>query len=91
VRMALGAQRRQVIWLILKRGLLQLATGLTLGLATALALSRLLRGVLVEITPSDPATFAAITVVFTMVSIAACLLPVRQATRIDPLLALRAE
>jgi putative ABC transport system permease protein len=56
-----------------------------------LALSRLLRGVLVEITPSDPATFAAITVVFTMVSIAACLLPVRQATRIDPLLALRAE
>ena len=54
VRMALGAQARQVSWLILRRGLMQLATGLTLGLAGALALSNVLRGVLVEITPSDP-------------------------------------
>jgi predicted permease len=91
MRMALGAQGRQVIWLILKRGLVQLAIGLTLGLAGALALSRVLRGVLVEITPSDPVTFAAITILLTVVSIAACLLPARQATRIDPLVALRAE
>jgi len=91
LRMALGAQGRQVIWLILKRGLLQLAIGLTLGLAGALAVSRVLRGVLVEITPGDPVTFAAITILFSVVSIAACLLPARQAIRIDPLVALRAD
>jgi putative ABC transport system permease protein len=91
MRMALGAQGRQVIWLILKRGLVQLAIGLTLGLAGALALSRVLRGVLVEITPSDPVTFAAITILLTVLSLAACMLPARQATRVDPLVALRAE
>jgi putative ABC transport system permease protein len=91
MRMALGAQARQVIWLILKRGVLQLAIGLTLGLAGALALSRVLRGLLVEISPNDPVTFAAITILLTVVSMAACLLPARQATRIDPLVALRAE
>jgi predicted permease len=91
IRMALGAQAPQVIWLILTQGLLQLAIGLGLGLAGALAMSRVLRGVLVEITPSDPVTFAAITMLLTVVSMAACLLPARQATRIDPLAALRAE
>jgi putative ABC transport system permease protein len=91
MRMALGAQGRQVIWLILKRGLVQLAIGLTLGLAGALALSRVLRGLLVEITPSDPVTFAAITILLTVLSLAACMLPARQATRVDPLVALRAE
>jgi putative ABC transport system permease protein len=91
MRMALGAQGRQVIWLILKRGLVQLAIGLTLGLAGALALRRVLRGVLVEITPSDPVTFAAITILLTVLSLAACMLPARQATRVDPLVALRAE
>jgi putative ABC transport system permease protein len=91
MRMALGAQGRQVIWLILKRGLVQLAMGLTLGLAGALALSRVLRGVLVEITPSDPVTFAAITILLTVVSTAACLVPAHRATRVDPLVALRAQ
>ena len=91
VRMALGAQGRQVSWLVLKRGLAQLAIGLTLGLAGALTLSRVLRGVLVEITPSDPLTFTVITMLLTPVSVAACLLPARRATRVDPLVALRAE
>jgi predicted permease len=91
VRMALGAEGRQMSWLILKRGLLQLAMGLTLGLAGALALSRVLRTVLVQITPTDPVTFVAITLLLTVVSIAACLLPARRATRVDPLIALRAE
>ncbi len=91
VRMALGAQGRQVVWLILKQRLVQLAIGLALGLAGAVALSRVLRGVLVEITPSDPVTFAAITILLTVVSIAATLLPARQATQVDPLVALRAE
>jgi putative ABC transport system permease protein len=91
VRMALGAEGRQMSWLILKRGLVQLAMGLTLGLAGAFALSRVLRTVLFQITPTDPVTFAAITMLLTVVSIAACLLPARRATRVDPVVALRAE
>ena len=89
VRMAVGAQRWQVSWLILKRGLVQLAMGLTLGLAGALALGRVLRDV--GITPADPVTFAAVTLLLTVVSIAACLLPARRATRVDPVVALRAD
>jgi putative ABC transport system permease protein len=91
VRMALGAEGRQVSWLILKRGLVQLALGLTFGLGGALALSRVLRTVLVQITPNDPVTFASITILLTIVSITACLLPARRATQVDPLVALRAE
>jgi predicted permease len=91
VRMALGAERRHMSWLILKRGLFQLAVGLTLGLAGAFAMSRVLRTVVVQITPTDPVTFVAITVLLTVVSVAACLLPARRASRVDPLVALRAE
>jgi putative ABC transport system permease protein len=91
VRMALGAAGREVSWLILKRGLIQLALGLTIGLGGALALSRVLQSVLFQITPTDPVTFAAITILLTIVSVAACLLPARRATRVDPLVALRAE
>jgi putative ABC transport system permease protein len=91
VRMALGAEGRQMSWLILKRGLAQLAIGLTIGLAGALALSRVLRTVIVQITPTDPITFVAITLLLSIVSVAACLLPARRATLVDPLIALRAE
>jgi predicted permease len=89
VRMALGAEGRQVSWLILKRGLVQLAIALTLGLAGAFGLSRVLRTILVQVTPNDPVTFASITILLTIVSITACLLPARRATRVDPLVALR--
>jgi putative ABC transport system permease protein len=91
VRMTLGADRREVSWLVLKRGLAQLAIGLTLGLAGALALSRVMMSVLVQVTPTDPPTFIAITLLLTAVSIAACLQPARRATRVDPVVALRAE
>ena len=91
VRMAVGAQRWQVSWLILKRGLVQLAMGLTLGLAGALALAGAMRIGIVGITPTDPVTFTAITLLLTVVSIAACLLPARRATRVDPVVALRAD
>jgi putative ABC transport system permease protein len=91
VRMALGAEGAQVSWLILKRGLLQVGLGLMLGLTGAYFLSRVLRSLLVQITPSDPVTFASITIILTVVAIAACLLPARRATRVDPLIALRAE
>jgi putative ABC transport system permease protein len=65
--------------------------GLTIGLVGALALSRLMRSVLIQIGPSDPTTFAMITLLLPAVSIAACLLPARRATRVDPLVALRAD
>ena len=90
VRMALGADRRRVLWLVLRRGLVQLTIGLSLGLAGAYALSRVLAELLVSgVTPRDPVTFAAITVLLTAVAIAACLIPAHRASRIDPLAALR--
>jgi predicted permease len=91
VRMAMGAVGSQVSWLILKRGLMQLALGLTLGLLAAFGVSRVMRTLLVQVTPTDPATFIVITVILTIVAIAACLVPARRATRVDPLVALRSE
>jgi ABC-type antimicrobial peptide transport system permease subunit len=91
VRMALGAESRQVSWLILKRGLLQMALGLGIGLVGAFFLSKVMRTLLISVSPSDPTTFVTITVILTAVATAACLLPARRATRVDPLIALRAE
>jgi putative ABC transport system permease protein len=91
VRMALGAEGRQVSWLVLKRGLFQTTIGIAIGLLGAFFLSRVMSSLLVDITARDPITFGAITIVLTSVAIAACLLPARRATRVDPLVALRAE
>jgi predicted permease len=91
VRMALGAQAGQVSWLILRQGLVQLAIGLTLGTAGALAAAPVLRTLLVQIKPSDPATLLGIGLLFTGVTVCACLIPARRATRLDPLKALRIE
>lgn len=91
VRMALGADARQVLWLILKRGLWQLGIGLSIGLTGAFFLSKVLATLLVQVTPTDPATFGTITALLAVVAIAACLIPARRATRVDPLVALRAE
>jgi predicted permease len=88
VRMALGADRRRVSWLVLRRGLVQLGIGLTLGIAGAYALTQVLADVLV-VAPRDPTTFAAITVLLSGVAVAACLIPAHRASRIDPLVALR--
>jgi predicted lysophospholipase L1 biosynthesis ABC-type transport system permease subunit len=91
IRMALGADPRQVSWLVLRRGLIQLAIGLAVGVPGALATARLVRAPIVQVTPTDPINLLIITILLAAVALAACLVPARRATRIDPLVALRAE
>ena len=92
VRMALGAQGNQVTWMVLKRGLFQLALGLTLGLAGGYFAGQALPSrILVQTTATDPWTFAAITLLLSVVAVTACIVPARRAMRVDPLVALRAE
>jgi predicted permease len=91
VRMALGAQPSQVSWLILRQGLLQLAIGLSLGTALAWYASAALQSLVVQIPVHDVVTFAVIIGVLAGVTAAACLVPARRATRMDPVSALRVE
>ena len=91
VRMAVGASRRQVMWLIVKRGLLQLSLGLALGCLGVLALANIMPGGLEGMSASDPAALVSIAALLTVVCLAACVVPARRATRVDPVVALRAE
>lgn len=91
VRMALGADRRRVLRLILRQSLGICAIGIAVGLAGSLAVTRVLRTLLYQITPHDPLTLAVVTVVLLGVAAIACYLPAWRATRIDPVAALRAE
>jgi len=91
VRMALGAQSHQVRWLILRRGLVHLAFGLVFGLAGAFGVGRLLRNQLFQTGSADPVTLVSITVLLVTVAIGACLWPAWQATRLNPVVALRYE
>ncbi len=91
IRMALGAQRSQVAWLCLRRTLLQLGIGLTVGLAGAVALGQMIRGLFAQTNPIDPLTFVGVVFVLLIASASACLVPVRRAARLDPVAALRHE
>ena len=91
VRMVLGAQPGQVIWPFVKQSLVQLAVGLSIGLAAAFAGGRVLQSFLVQTSTHDPVTLFSIVVLLTVVAVAACIGPVRRATRLDPLAALRHE
>jgi putative ABC transport system permease protein len=89
--MALGAQGRQVLGMVLAQGAGLVMVGLVLGVVLALALRRILSGMLFGVAPTDPTIFASVVVVLAGVSLLACYLPARRATRIDPLVALRYE
>jgi putative ABC transport system permease protein len=91
LRLAIGAQPRQVLMLILKQGLLLTVFGVVIGLAAAFALTRLLSGLLFGVATADASTFATISLLLVVVSLVACYLPARRAMRIDPLMALRYE
>ncbi len=91
IRMALGADREQMWWLVLRRGMVQVAVGLVLGLAGAVAAGRLLQNLLVGTGPSDPLTLVVISAVLVAVAVVACLGPARRATELDPVKALRYE
>ncbi|MGH7482514.1 MAG: FtsX-like permease family protein, partial [Longimicrobiales bacterium] len=91
IRMALGARAGGVLRMVLRDGLAMTSIGLALGLIGALALTRLLASLLFGISGTDPATYAAALAVLAIVALAACLIPARRATRVDPIVALRAE
>jgi predicted permease len=91
IRIALGAGRADVLRMVMVRGLLLTMAGLAIGAAAALALGRVMAGLLYGIAPSDPATLAAVTATLAAVAVAATLLPALRATRVDPVTALRSE
>ena len=91
VRVALGAHDSDVLRLVMQRGLLLTGTGLVIGIAAALALGRVVAGLLYGVTATDPATLLAVTLFLAAVAMLATYLPARRATRVDPMVALRAE
>jgi len=91
IRIALGARTAHVLRLVFRQGIIQLAIGMTLGLALAAGVSQLVAGVLFEVQPRDPVTFAAVVAVLSGAGLLACYIPARRAARVDPLTAMRAE
>ncbi|HKY27252.1 MAG TPA: ABC transporter permease [Pyrinomonadaceae bacterium] len=91
IRLALGAQLRDVLALIMRQGMIVILIGLVIGLAASFAFMRLLRSLLFGVTLTDPVTFAAISLLLTVVALLACYIPARRATKVDPVIALRYE
>jgi putative ABC transport system permease protein len=89
--MASGASPGDVLWLVLRAGLALAGIGLAVGLAGAVAATRLLTSMLFEVKPADPLILAGVAVLLAAVSLSASYIPARRATRIDPLVALRQE
>ncbi|MGH9960962.1 MAG: FtsX-like permease family protein, partial [Pyrinomonadaceae bacterium] len=91
IRMALGAQRRDILQLIMGQGLRMTLIGVAIGLAGSLALTRVMKTLLFGISATDPATFVLIALLLTVIALLACYLPARRAAKVDPLAALRYE
>jgi putative ABC transport system permease protein len=91
IRLALGAQRGEILGLVLKEGMMLVGIGIAVGLTTAFLVTRLLASFLYGISAMDAFTFTGIPLILTMVALAACYMPARRAMKVDPILALRSE
>lgn len=91
IRMALGAKRADVVWLVIDQGMTPVWIGLLIGLCVSLALTRTLSSLLYGVTATDPVTFGAVALVLFGTGVLACALPARRASRIDPIVALRTD
>jgi putative ABC transport system permease protein len=91
IRMALGADRRDVLAMVVRHGMMLTLVGVSIGLGGALALTRLLSGMLYDVQPTDPPSFVAVSLLLTGVGLLASYIPARRATRVDPMVALRYE
>ena len=91
IRMALGASEGGVLTLVLRQGMVLAGIGLVVGLAGALAVTRVVSSLLFGVQPTDPITFAAVGLFMLGVAFVACVVPARRATRVDPLVALRMD
>jgi putative ABC transport system permease protein len=91
IRSALGAKRSHILKLVIGRGLGMASMGIVLGLVVSFGLTRFLAGLLYGVTAVDPKTFIGISLILLIVSVLACYVPARRATKVDPLVALRYE
>jgi ABC-type antimicrobial peptide transport system permease subunit len=91
IRMALGASSGNIRGIVLKQGLMVAMTGVTVGIAGALALTRILRSLLFGLSATDPVTFTGVAALLIFVALVACYIPARRATKVDPMVALRYE